>query len=167
MLGLLVHQPLFAIAFTALATLVVVLALGLRVIHENESGLVIKRFGRPLAAGRLIATDGEAGYQAAMLPPGWHFPLWRFQYRIERVPLVLIPAGELACVVAANEAGANPIIVSGLGTPTDQRRLALAQRLGAKRGILTHMTSDLDYDTLCRELPPHVEPAFDGMVVEI
>ena len=27
----------------------------------------------------------------------------------------------LACVVAAKEAGANPIIVTGLGTPTDQR----------------------------------------------
>ena len=31
---------------------------------ENESGLVIKRFGRPLPPGRLVALDGEAGYQA-------------------------------------------------------------------------------------------------------
>lgn len=41
----------------------------------------------------------------------------------------------LACIVAAKEAGANPIIISGLGTPTDQRRLALAKRLGAHHTI--------------------------------
>ncbi len=40
-------------------------------------------------------------------------------------------------------------------------------RLKPKRAILTHMTSDLDYDTLRRELPPHVEPAYDGMVIEV
>lgn len=39
--------------------------------------------------------------------------------------------------------------------------------LKVKRAILTHMTFDLDYETLRRELPHHVEPAYDGMVVEI
>jgi hypothetical protein len=34
-----------------------------RVIREDESGLVIKRFGRPLPSGRIIALNGEAGYQ--------------------------------------------------------------------------------------------------------
>ena len=37
---------------------------------------------------------------------------------------------------------------------------------GPKRAILTHMTVELDYDALRRELPPHVEPAYDGMVVQ-
>jgi threonine dehydrogenase-like Zn-dependent dehydrogenase len=37
----------------------------------------------------------------------------------------------LACVVAAKEAGAGHIIVTGRSTPTDQRRLALARKLGA------------------------------------
>lgn len=39
-------------------------------------------------------------------------------------------------------------------------------RLKPKRAILTHMTSDLDYATLAAELPPGVEPAYDGMVIE-
>ena len=56
------------------------------VIGENESGLVIRRFGRPLPPGRLIALDGEAGYQARMLPPGWHFGLWRWQYKVVQRP---------------------------------------------------------------------------------
>jgi phosphoribosyl 1,2-cyclic phosphate phosphodiesterase len=36
-----------------------------------------------------------------------------------------------------------------------------------KRAILTHMTVELDYETLKRQLPPHVEPGYDGMAVEI
>lgn len=39
-------------------------------------------------------------------------------------------------------------------------------RLKPKRAILTHLHIDLDYDKLRRELPAHVEPAYDGMVVE-
>lgn len=41
------------------------------------------------------------------------------------------------------------------------------ERLRAKRAILTHMTGDLDYDTLKRDLPAHVEPAYDNMVIEV
>ncbi len=37
----------------------------------------------------------------------------------------------LACVVAAREAGASNIIVTGLSNPADQRRLELAKKLGA------------------------------------
>ncbi len=39
------------------------------------------------------------------------------------------------------------------------------ERLKPKRAILTHLHIDLDYQTLKRELPPHVVPAYDGMVV--
>ena len=38
-------------------------------------------------------------------------------------------------------------------------------RLKPKRAVLTHMTSDLDYETLRRELPEGVEPAYDGMQI--
>ena len=40
-------------------------------------------------------------------------------------------------------------------------------RLKPKRAILTHMTTDLDYDALKRELPQGVEPAYDEMVIEV
>jgi phosphoribosyl 1,2-cyclic phosphate phosphodiesterase len=45
--------------------------------------------------------------------------------------------------------------------------LAWIERLKPKRAILTHMHVDLDYETLRRELPPNVEPAYDGMVIEL
>jgi phosphoribosyl 1,2-cyclic phosphate phosphodiesterase len=39
-------------------------------------------------------------------------------------------------------------------------------RVQPKRAILTHLHIDLDYEALRKELPAHVEPAYDGMVVE-
>ena len=47
-----------------------------------------------------------------------------------------------------------------------KRALEWIGKLKPKRAILTHMTTDLDYETLRRELPPNVEPAHDGMVIE-
>jgi uncharacterized membrane protein YqiK len=75
---------------------------GTRVIDEQHSGLVIKRYGPPLPEGRIIATNGEAGYQARMLPPGWHVGWWRWRYKIFKVPVTLVGPGEIALVVAAD-----------------------------------------------------------------
>lgn len=75
---------------------------GLLVIPEDRSGLVVKRFGRPLAPGRLIALNGEAGYQARLLPPGWHVGYWVWHYQVTKLPLLTIHPGEIALVVAAD-----------------------------------------------------------------
>ena len=45
--------------------------------------------------------------------------------------------------------------------------LAWIERIKPKRAILTDMHTDMDYATLRRELPPNVEPAFDGMQFEV
>jgi uncharacterized membrane protein YqiK len=37
-----------------------------------------------------------------MLPPGWHFGMWRWRYKVVRVPLVVVQPGEIAAVVAAD-----------------------------------------------------------------
>lgn len=44
--------------------------------------------------------------------------------------------------------------------------LAWIGRIRPSRAVLTHMTNELDYDTLHRSLPAHVEPAYDGMVFD-
>ncbi len=44
--------------------------------------------------------------------------------------------------------------------------LAWIERVRPERAILTHLHVDLDYATLAAELPPGVEPAYDGMVIE-
>ncbi len=43
--------------------------------------------------------------------------------------------------------------------------LALIARLKPRRAILTNLHTDLDFARLAAELPPHVEPAFDGMKI--
>lgn len=40
-------------------------------------------------------------------------------------------------------------------------------RANPKRGVLTNMHIDLDYQTLLEETADHIEPAFDGMVIEL
>lgn len=45
--------------------------------------------------------------------------------------------------------------------------LTAAKRVNAKRTILTHMHIDLDYNALKAELPEGIEPAYDGLKIEI
>ncbi len=40
------------------------------------------------------------------------------------------------------------------------------KKSGVKKGILTNMHIDMDYETLLHELPSNVEPAYDGMRLE-
>src|SRR4029078_1550885 len=94
----------FALAGVALFFALASLLSGLRIIAENQSGLVIKRFGKPLGAGRLIALQGEAGFQARLLSPGFHFGYWSWRYKVVKVPLVIVQPGEIALVVAADGA---------------------------------------------------------------
>jgi phosphoribosyl 1,2-cyclic phosphate phosphodiesterase len=41
------------------------------------------------------------------------------------------------------------------------------ERLKPRRAILTNLHADLDYDAVRAKVPPHVEPAYDGMTIEI
>lgn len=44
--------------------------------------------------------------------------------------------------------------------------IAFAARLRVRRAILTHMDNSMDYATLLAQLPPHIEPGYDGMEIE-
>ncbi|MFC5068486.1 MBL fold metallo-hydrolase [Flaviflagellibacter deserti] len=41
------------------------------------------------------------------------------------------------------------------------------ERLKPKHAVLTNLHTDLDYMTLKRQVPPNVEPAYDGLVLEL
>ena len=45
--------------------------------------------------------------------------------------------------------------------------LAWIERLKPRRAILTNLHTDLDYEKLRAQLPPGVEPAYDGLTVEL
>jgi phosphoribosyl 1,2-cyclic phosphate phosphodiesterase len=40
-------------------------------------------------------------------------------------------------------------------------------RMGPRRAILTNLHTDLDYDTLARELPDGIQPAYDGLRIVV
>jgi uncharacterized membrane protein YqiK len=84
------------------ALVLIWLSLGMRYIPNNMVGVVEKLWSArgSVSGGRIIATHGEAGYQADVLRGGIHFFLWRIQYRIHRAPLVMIGQGKIGYVYA-------------------------------------------------------------------
>lgn len=77
-------------------------SVGARYIPNNRVGVVEKLWSGKgsVADGRILALNGEAGYQADLLRGGLHFGLWRWQYRIHKTPLVTIPQGKIGYVYA-------------------------------------------------------------------
>ena len=72
-----------------------------RYVGSNEIGIIKKNaMGPPLAPGKILATDGEMGVQAEVLPPGWHLWYWPVIYDIETEPLIDIPADKIGLVEA-------------------------------------------------------------------
>ncbi len=83
---------------------------GLVIISEKEVGIVVKKvsfIGKKLPPERLIALNGEAGYQADTLAPGWHWFYWPWQYSVRKEGLISVPQGEIALIVA-NDGGSIP-----------------------------------------------------------
>lgn len=79
--------------------------LGMVVVPENRIGLVTKKFvlfgpHRALPDGKIIATNGEPGFQARTLAPGLYWGMWIWQYRIEMHPFTIIPEGKIGLVLA-------------------------------------------------------------------
>jgi uncharacterized membrane protein YqiK len=78
---------------------------GIIIIPEDKIGLVTKKFvlfgaNKELPAGRIIAINGEAGFQAQPLAPGIYFWKWIWQYEITQQSFTVIPEGKIGLVVA-------------------------------------------------------------------
>ncbi|MBO9700462.1 MAG: flotillin family protein [Sporocytophaga sp.] len=82
---------------------------GIIFIPEDKIGLVTKKFvlfGRykELPEGRIIAINGEAGFQAKTLAPGMYFGKWLWQYEIKLQNLTVIPTGMIGLLLAKDGA---------------------------------------------------------------
>lgn len=77
---------------------------GIIIVPEDKIGLVTKKFvlfGKAeLPPGRIIATEGESGFQAQSLAPGIYFWKWIWQYEITLQALTVIPQGKIGLLVA-------------------------------------------------------------------
>ena len=79
--------------------------LGMVIVPENKVGLVTKKFvlfGREKALpdGRIIATRGEAGFQAKALAPGLYWGMWPWQYSVGMQGFTIIPEGKIGLILA-------------------------------------------------------------------
>jgi uncharacterized membrane protein YqiK len=75
---------------------------GVRYIPHRKVGIVEKLWSHSgsLDEGRIISLDGKAGYQSHVLRGGLHGGYFPWQYRVHRVPLVLVPEGQIGYVYA-------------------------------------------------------------------
>jgi uncharacterized membrane protein YqiK len=79
------------------------------IVPEDRIGLVTKKFvlfgeNKELPDGRIIATKGEAGFQAKALAPGLYFWKWVWQYDITMEYFTVIPEGKIGLVLAKDGA---------------------------------------------------------------
>ncbi|SEN96042.1 Uncharacterized membrane protein YqiK, contains Band7/PHB/SPFH domain [Flavobacterium sp. CF108] len=78
---------------------------GMVMVPEDKIGLVTKKFvlfgtDKSLPDGRIIATKGEAGYQAKTLAPGLYWGMWIWQYSIDMTSFTIIPEGKIGLVLS-------------------------------------------------------------------
>jgi uncharacterized membrane protein YqiK len=99
--ALLIGLPLICLVFYKFILRVF---FGLVIVPEDRIGLVTKKFvlfgKQELPEGRIVATDGEAGFQAQTLPPGVYFWKWIWQYEVIFQPFTVIPTGKIGLVLA-------------------------------------------------------------------
>jgi uncharacterized membrane protein YqiK len=76
---------------------------GVVIVSESKIGLITKKFvlfgkDKSLPDGRIIATKGEAGFQARTLAPGLYFGYWPWQFEINLVDFTVIPQGKIGLI---------------------------------------------------------------------
>ena len=82
---------------------------GMVIIPEDKIGLVTKKFvlfgaNKSLPDGKIIALNGEPGYQADPLAPGLYWGYWVWQFSIDQSPLTVIPKGKIGLLSAKDGA---------------------------------------------------------------
>jgi uncharacterized membrane protein YqiK len=123
----------FVYSLTAVAVLFVLS--GVRYIPNTRVGLVEKRTSRKgsVTAG-IIALDGQAGFQPAVLRGGVHY-LLPGQYKIHIHPLVTIPQGKIGYVFARDGAQLPPTqALASNAAASDFQDTAGFLRAGGQRG---------------------------------
>jgi uncharacterized membrane protein YqiK len=78
---------------------------GMVIIPEDKIGLITKKFvlfgsNRSLPDGKIIALNGEAGFQADTLAPGLYWGFWVWQYSIEQANLTIVEKGKIGLISA-------------------------------------------------------------------
>jgi phosphoribosyl 1,2-cyclic phosphate phosphodiesterase len=125
-----------------------------------------------LAPGRPVAIQGEGGPITALPILQHHGDISSLGFRFGDFGYSCDLNGMPDASAAALQ-GLSVWVVDALRYSPHPSHLSVSDALGwierlrPARAILTNLHSDLDYETLRKELPPHVEPAYDGIRVEL
>lgn len=126
---------------------------------------------RLIVPGTEISTQGQGGALASLPFKVQHGNIDALGFRIGNVAytpdLNGVPDASLACLQ-----GLDIWIIDALRQRPHPSHFSLSEtldwitRLKPKQAIITNMHIDLDYETLCNELPSNVTPAYDGLNFE-
>jgi len=110
--------PLLAVVFYKFTLRVF---FGMVIVPDGKIGVVTKKFvlfgsNKSLPDGTIIALNGEAGYQADTLAPGYlGWGYWPWQYSVEFDDFIVVPKGKIG-LVSANDGRQLP---ADKGTPSN------------------------------------------------
>jgi uncharacterized membrane protein YqiK len=117
--------------------------LGLRYVSHSDVGVVEKLWSSSgsLSGGSIIAVRGEAGFQSRILRGGVHLGLFPWQYRVHKLPLVVIAENRIGYVYARDGEPLSPANTLGRVVPCgnfqdSQRFLSSGGQRGRQRDIL-------------------------------
>ena len=94
-----------AIASLMLYKVILRVFFGLVIVPEDKIGLVTKKFvlfgnNKEQTGDRIIAVNGEAGFQAKALNAGLHWWMWPWQYNVDMNSFIVIPEGNIGLISA-------------------------------------------------------------------
>jgi phosphoribosyl 1,2-cyclic phosphate phosphodiesterase len=131
---------------------------------------------RRLEPGKSVKIDGQGGPIEVLPVLQEHGDIVSLGFRFGGRPGGLAYSADIKALPAASVDAMRELdvwIVDALRFSAHPSHMNLAEsldwisRLKPERAILTNLHSDLDYEALRKQLPPHVEPAYDGMVIEL
>src|SRR5262245_12203943 len=129
--------PVLVVIAIVLGAAVLKWLLGIRYIPHAKVGIVEKLWSPKgsLTEGRIVALEGEAGFQTTLLRGGlhpWYFP---WQYRIHKEPLVTVAEGKIGYVYARDGAPLPPTQTLGRIVESNHFQDAVSfLRNGGQRG---------------------------------
>lgn len=160
-------------------------------VHSTETGLGRVQAMFPYAIGDRPASKGYAAFTLAPMPAKIDLPQGSIESvllphgAVDTLGLVFTERGSgkkfayyTDCKTVPAEAvalarGADVVVLDGLREKphpthlTINEAVAVAQQIGAPRTLLTHLTHLNDHAALAAALPAGVEPAYDGLRLQL
>jgi len=125
-----------------------------------------------LEAGRSVTVNGEGGALTALPLLQAHGGIVSLGFRFGRLAYSCDLSGLPAASATALQ-GVDVWVLDALRYRPHPSHFSVDDalewiaRIKPGRAILTNLHSDLDYEELRRRLPAHVEPAYDGLTIEL